>query len=149
MLKQEKNGSLERDAERLQLIATALQAKLEKHRCVSATVVAPPLKATARNEELDRARKELARKEMELEKTHKEFESTRKEMETGKAEAAENKRQVEALETKVSELQAVLAKERSQTLAHNLRTEEDKRKIQDLSRQVPLVSMSIITSVTY
>jgi chromosome segregation ATPase len=148
VLKQEKNGSLKRDAGQLKLITTTLQAKLEKHKCVSATVVGPPLKVTPRKDELDYVRKELARKEMELEKIHKETESSRKDMETAKAEAADNKLQVKALETKVSELQAMLAKERSQTLAHNLRTEEDKKKIQDLSRQVPLVCMSIITYVT-
>lgn len=136
MLIQEKNGSLEQNAEQLKLNTTTLQTELEKHKCVAVTAVASPLKVNPRNPELDHVRKELAKKEMELEKIHKEFESTRKEIETAKAKVAENKLQVGALEAKVSELQALLAKERAQTRAQNLRTEEDKKKIQDLNRQV-------------
>ncbi|XP_023701930.1 centrosomal protein of 162 kDa isoform X2 [Cryptotermes secundus] len=132
----EKNGSLEQNAKQLKLIITTLQTELEKHKCVAVTTAAPPLKVTPTNHELDHVRKELAKKEMELEKIHKEFEPTRKEAETAKAEVAENKLQVGALEAKVSELQGFLAKERAQTRAHNLRTEEDKKKIQDLNRQV-------------
>lgn len=136
MLIQEKNGSLEENAKQLKLIITTLQTELEKHKCVAVTTAAPPLKVTPKNHELDHVRKELAKKEMELEKIHKEFEPTRKEVETAKAEMAENKLQVGALEAKVSELQALLTKEHAQTRAHNLRTEEDKKKIQDLNRQV-------------
>jgi chromosome segregation ATPase len=147
MFKQEKNGNLERDAEQLKLITTTMQTELEKHRCVSVTAVASPRKVTPKISELDHVRKELAKKELELEKICKEFESTKKEMETAKAEMADNKLQKEAFEMKVSELQAMLAKEHAHTLARNLRTEEDKKKIEDLNRQVSLVSLSIIPSL--
>jgi chromosome segregation ATPase len=136
MLIQDKNGSLERNAEALKLSTTALQAEVEQHKHVASKAVAPSLKIIPRNQELEHAKDELAKKEAELEKIYKELQSTQKEMAATKAKVTESQLQVGALETKLSELQAALTKELAQTQMHNLRIEDDKKKIQDLSRQV-------------
>jgi chromosome segregation ATPase len=135
MLIQDKNASLERNAEALKLSTTALQEEVEKHKRV-ASKAAPPLQITPRNQELEQVKDEVAKKEAELEKVHKELQMTQKEMATAKTKVTESQLQVGALETKVSELQVTLTKELAQTQMHNLRTEEDKKKMQDLNRQV-------------
>lgn len=129
---------MERDAETLKLSITALQEEVEKHKCVASKAVAPPLKVTPRNQELDQVKSELADKEAELEKVRKELQSTQKQMAEAKAKVTDSQLQVGALEMKVSELQAARTKQVAQIQMHNLRIEEDKKMIQDLNRQASI-----------
>jgi predicted nuclease with TOPRIM domain len=136
MLIQDKNGSLGRNVEALKLSIAALQAEVEKHKCIAGKSIVQPMKITPVNQEVEHVRDELTKKGAELEKIHKELQSTQNEMAAAKAKVTDSQLQVGALETKVSELQAALTKELAQTQMHNLRTEEYKKKIQDLNRQV-------------
>jgi chromosome segregation ATPase len=136
MFMQDKNNVLERNAEKLKLLTAALQAEVEKRKHVVISAAEPALKISPGNQEVHHVKEELTRRELELKKIHKEFHLTQKEMATAEAEVTEYKLKVGALETKVLELQALLTKERAQIQALNLKSEEDKRKIQDLNRQV-------------
>ena len=133
---QEKNNILERNAEELKLSTAVLEAEVGKHKHVVISAAEPALKITPGNQEVHHVKEELTKRELELKKICKEFQLTQKEMATAQAEVTDYKFKVGTLETKVLDLQTLLTKERAQTQALNLKTEEDKRKIQDLNRQV-------------
>jgi chromosome segregation ATPase len=146
VLLQDKNNILEQNAEGMKLSTAALEAEVEKHKHVVInaaepalkiiSAAEPALKITTWNQEVHRVQEELTKRELELKKIHREFQMTQKEMATAQAEVTDYKCKVGTLQTKVLELQTLLTKERAQTQALNLKTEEDKRKIQDLNRQV-------------
>lgn len=135
---QDKNNILERNAEELKLSTAVLEAEVGKHKHVVINAAEPALKITPGNQEVNRVKEELAKRELELKKIRKEFQLTQKEMVAAQAELTACKFKIGTLETKVLDLQTLLTKERAQTQALNLQTEEDKRKIQDLNRQVKI-----------
>jgi len=135
---QDMNNILERNAEELKLSTSVLEAEVGKHKHVVISAAEPALKITPGNQEVRHLKEELTKRELDLKKIRKEFHLTQKEMAAAQAEVTDCKFKIGTLETKVLDLQTILTKERAQTQALNLQTEEDKRKIQDLNRQVKI-----------
>ena len=138
MLMQDKNNILEQNAEELKLSTAFLEPEVGKHKHVVVSAAEPALKINPGNQEVHNVKEELTKRELELKKIRKEFQLTQKEMAATQAEVTDCKFKIGTLESKVLDLQILLTKERAQTQTLNLQTEEDKRKIQDLNRQVKI-----------
>ncbi|KAJ9576870.1 hypothetical protein L9F63_006569 [Diploptera punctata] len=132
----DKHAKLELVTEELVSSNKILKAELEKYKRAMTKVAMAPVKSTLKNVEVDKFKEEIAKREREVDEMRKDLHMAQSELVTTKASVSEHQLQIGELETKVSELQTALTKERSQVKTQILKSEEDKKKIQDLNRQV-------------
>ncbi|XP_063243269.1 centrosomal protein of 162 kDa isoform X2 [Bacillus rossius redtenbacheri] len=139
----ERNEALRRSAAELEAQGARLRSEAEqltRAAAVGRGGSSPQGGTASAARELDRCRQELRQREAEARALGQELALTRGCLEARRDEltaaAAERALGAEALETRVSQLQSVLATDRAELKARLAQSEEDKRKILDLTRQV-------------